>query len=353
MADHSEIEVLRTSIRDLLAGDLQRSPEARPIMRAPLYPQVDSAGFVELLEGTDLEFWAQWRYAPAEPRRESGSAARGSVDLTSSAAAAHTFDPGELVALHGGGARYRNLDGGTLPAGGKLRLTVEAEEPGAASIAAPGTLTALETPIAGVAVTNPSALAASDPQTDAAFRTAMRSNDDASRAARAVRRADGTLVGVTRARLDGSTVQVATATGGDVAPADLDLIPPVLAGVTDAENASETTVPVTYELEVLDASAPPTVDLEDAIATAVAAHLATVPIDGVLYADALDTAIRAALGMRIRNLRAGGPAELPLVLDDGSSALVSLTLTQPAADVPLSGGAVPVVGTVTATTTRV
>jgi hypothetical protein len=189
-------------------------------------------------------------------------------------------------------------------------------------------------------------LVAADAPTDEGFRTALRSDDTASKKARATRRADGTLVGATRAQKVGSVLYVASATGGDLSESDLALVS------SAAENATDVPVDVTYGLEVDDAAAPATSTLTDAIAARLGSHLATVPIGGTAPLDAIDTAIRAALGMRVTGLSTYGRTVPPLQ-QDGSSALVSLSVSAPAADVELGDGEVAVLGTVTPSVTRV
>lgn len=359
MADYDTIAALRAEAAEV-RGNEARSPEMRAILAEELYPALDAAGFEATTE--DLRWWGRWR-ARREPAP--AAAARGEIVLKNTSGAAHSFAAGELVLEHGTtGARYRNLAAAELPEGSAgsprwLKVAVEAEEPGEGSTAAPDTVDTLTTPIAGVTVTNPAALLGVDAEDDASFRVALKNADPLSVAVRQARRADATLIGATRAVMVGDELRVASPSGGDLAAGDLALLPEAVGEPSaSAANATLVAIAVSYALEVVDVEAPADPTLEASIESGLAAYLATLPITGAtVHADALDTVIRAALGMTTSTLlrRGSGPsyATRPLALVGGGSALVSLSVTVPAADVALAPGAVPVLGAVTPTITRV
>jgi hypothetical protein len=85
-------------------------------------------------------------------------ATKGTLRLTASAdAGPFTIAPGQLWATSTGGLRYQSANAAqaTLPKGGTLDLSFQAESPGAAYNVANGTITSLLTPLPGVTVSNP------------------------------------------------------------------------------------------------------------------------------------------------------------------------------------------------------
>lgn len=66
----------------------------------------------------------------------------------------HTIGVGDLVATNGV-YTYRNIEAGELTSAAPVDLIYQAEVPGAAPVAADGTITTLLTPVSGVTTTNP------------------------------------------------------------------------------------------------------------------------------------------------------------------------------------------------------
>lgn len=108
---------------------------------------------------------------------------RGPMTLTNTGTSAHTIEPGALIVTTPTGVRYTNLTGGELHTPGQLTVTVEASAAGAAGNIPNGTALSLVTSLAGVTVSNGSALqptpiwyeiAGSDPERDDLLRTRNR-----------------------------------------------------------------------------------------------------------------------------------------------------------------------------------
>lgn len=114
---------------------------------------IAKGGFLDWAESDWLTLLADSLW---DLRRIAAVKTRGTMVLTCSALAGpYTIAVGQLVVTNTVGRRFRNIVGGTLPAGGTLELAFEAESAGADwNIGSLSTLTLL-TPLAGVTITNP------------------------------------------------------------------------------------------------------------------------------------------------------------------------------------------------------
>lgn len=113
-----------------------------------------SAIFLDLSSGSLLTGLAKSHYGLE--RKAAVRARHEIVHTAAPTAGPYTVAIGDLVVAHEAtGHTHRNITGGTIPAGGTLPLTFEAEVAGASRNAAPGELTSLVTPLAGVTVNNP------------------------------------------------------------------------------------------------------------------------------------------------------------------------------------------------------
>ena len=341
MTAPTELETLRISY--VTERSALRSLLAKPVFNKLVRDPLDAAGILEVID--DPRQWIEVAPMPA-------TTASGSVTFTSTSTDAIYVPPGTRL-LHGtSGQAYRTLEAVQLPRAPRFRppstprsasARIEAEEAGSASKALPGTITVLDPPIADVTATNPGALIADDAESIVELRTRILNSDRYSTLARAARRPDTTLIGANRARAVGNTIYVAGPAGGITDVDDLAILRRAIYARSPAVAATDTAINIAYTLSVDDATSPPTNDIEDTIEERLAEHFATIPIGGLVRRDVIDTVIRTALGMRIIDF------SRPVVAPN----LVSLTLAAPAANVQLGATAVPVVGTVTPSITRV
>lgn len=117
-----------------------------------LVPTIAAGGFLETAQGPWLDLVASSQYGLV---RAPAVAARGVVRLTAAAGfGPYTVEPGRLWFATPSGLRYLGVTGGTLPQGGTLDVTVEAEAAGADYNVAPGSITVMITPLPGVSCTN-------------------------------------------------------------------------------------------------------------------------------------------------------------------------------------------------------
>lgn len=130
-----------------------------------------SAVFLDLSSGSLLTGLAKSHFSI---ERKAAIRARHTVNLTAAATAGpYAIAAGDLVVAHEAtGHTHRNVTGGVLAAGGTLPVTFEAEVAGSSRNAAPGELTVLVTPLAGVTCTNPAGptLNGEDEESDASLK---------------------------------------------------------------------------------------------------------------------------------------------------------------------------------------
>lgn len=113
-------------------------------------------GFNDYASGDPLnEFsWSRYRNRKAVAEHTTGP-----MTLTSTASVPYTIQPGQLLAATSSGVQFRNVDGGTLPAGSTaspstLQLTWRALLAGASSNVQSNAVNRLLTPLAGVTIAN-------------------------------------------------------------------------------------------------------------------------------------------------------------------------------------------------------
>lgn len=132
-----------------------------------LVPRIAEGGYLETASGPWLDLVASSQYGLV---REPGVFARGIVRLSCQPGfGPYNIDPGRMWFATETGLRYRNLDGGTLSAGGTLDVTVEAEAVGSRYNVAANAITVMITPLPGVTATNPPGwllVAGADPESD-------------------------------------------------------------------------------------------------------------------------------------------------------------------------------------------
>jgi phage-related baseplate assembly protein len=324
-----------------------------------LQAAIARGGFLELADGEWLTIVARYVY---DVERDQGSFATGSVTLTNAGGGIFAGDPGDLVVRSTEGKLYRSTESFSLAPTSTTTVTVRAVELGADSTAAPSTLTALETPLLGVSVTNPTALVGTDEETDEQLRLRCRERtgilspngprDAYTFVARSTRRADGTSIGVTRvlAVPDGTgTIDVyvaradGTVTGTASDPAtDLGAIADAIhrqaepLGVTPVvQSATALPIAVTYTLWVRDTSGLTTEQIVNRVQARLINFMASQPIggevitapNGFVFLDAIETVIGATM----------------------EPWLVDVQVTLPTANVSVGASQAPVLGAVVPT----
>ena len=118
-----------------------------------LVAKIAAGGYLDSAEGEwlDLLAWSQYNET-----RKPATYAQGIVQLRARPGLGpYTIQPGQLWLGTPDGLRFSNMDGGTLPQGGTLTITVRAESPGKAYNVPAGTISIMHTPLPGVTVTNP------------------------------------------------------------------------------------------------------------------------------------------------------------------------------------------------------
>jgi phage-related baseplate assembly protein len=329
---------------------------------------IASNGFLELAEGAWLDIKAHYDYAVD---RRVATFAEGAVTLVNASGGVYALDPDDLIVYNPTTKQtYRNTQPIALGALATVTgVVIRAVEAGAASSAAPNTITALETVLAGVTVTNPLALVGLDAEEDPELRTRCLEKlgslspfgpwDAYTYAAKnAVRLADGSPIGVTRVRTsrDGYGnvwTYVATATGavtGIVTDPDTDLgavdtaiqhNAAPLAVTAHTVSATALPVPVTYSIWVY-ATGATLQQVRDAVAANLTQFMANEPIGGNVIGADPGKIFRSALEAAI-----GATAYPPTSLEP--LPIFRTVISEPAADVIVGVNEVPVLSTVTGT----
>lgn len=194
------------------------------------------AGFLELATGGWLTLLADQVF---DVQRIPATFATGVEQLTNAGGGVFVVAPGEFRVLGATGKAYVNVAAFTLNPSDVLDIDVRAVELGSASSAPAGTVTDLETALAGVGATNPAALVGSDEEKDPDLRARCRAKLGTisgkgprgayAYAVRSALRGDGSAVDVNRLRISPSsstgvvTVYVASPAGPPL-PSDLPFI---------------------------------------------------------------------------------------------------------------------------------
>lgn len=303
-----------------------------------LQAQLARLGFLELSEKDWLTLVAKYVYGVT---RDEGSFATGTVTLDNAGGGIYSGVAGDLLFLNSTtGKTYRNTEAfsiGSLETG--VVVAIQAVEIGTASNAAAGEIDDWgSSPLAGVSVSNAAAVQGTDREEDPALRarcfekTGTLSPNGPRDAyhfvAKTTKRANGTSIGVTRARtaadgMGGVTLYVASA-GGGVAPSDVALIQAAIETqvaphcVTPVVvSASGVTQAITYELWVRDVAGLTESDVRDAVQEALEDWIAVQPIgghrktgetQGRIYVEAIEVVVGAVRGSETIDLVVTLPA---------------------------------------------
>jgi uncharacterized cupin superfamily protein len=330
-----------------------------------LMAAIAASGFLDLAGGAWLTLNARYVYGVT---RQEATFAIGQVTLNNTGGGVYTFDPGDLIVLNPGTNKtYRNtsrVSVGSNQTG--VLVDIQADEAGAASTSAPGTIVAFVTGMSGVTVTNANAVVGQDEESDPALRQRARDKtgiaspngpaDSYAFFARSAKRGDGSSIGVNRVRvvadgLGGVDVYVATATGGvtgsatdpvtalGIINADIQRGSAPLGITARVHTAVPQVIAITYQVWVYDSISLVDQQLKDAIATRLAEFMSAEPIGGNLIDEfppgaVYHDAIRTKIGST-------------------SAEIFHVVVTTPSSDTALTTNRVPVLGAVTGTVTKV
>lgn len=320
---------------------------------------ITRGGFLDLAEEAWLTHKAKYDYDVA---RDLGSFATGTIVANNGGGGVYAGDPDDLTVYNPTtGAAYRNTEAFSIaPMQTGVVIPIRAVELGSASSSGANQITALETVMAGVTITNPAALIGSDPETDPALRTRCRekpaslSPNGPSDAyfffAKSATRLNGQSI--TRVKLvpdgyGGIDLYLATATGGvtgtvgnaatDLGKVDADLQRLVVPeGVTlRTQSATTQTIAVTYEAWVRASLGKTEQQHKDAVSAALLTYFSTLPIGGEIKPGATTGRVYLA-GIRTEIGKALG-------------ATIDLVATVPAGDTDFTVSQAPIVGLIDGT----
>lgn len=265
----------------------------------------------------------------------------------------YTIAAGEVVATDGT-RTFRNVTGGTIPAGGTLTgVRFDAEVAGSDGNVSVGAIDTLVTPYAGVTITNTAlAVAGVDEETDAALRL----RNSAKWATLSIVEAIADRYEYV-ARTALSNCRVVVDSTNPNGPGTLDVYLATSTGV--ASGANVTAVQTAINAEAFGG-----------VATVVAAAAQAVPVTGTVYfasgytAGAIQTAVESAIAAFINAAPIGGydysPGPSSIIDRDGLLAAIhgcdgvsKVTLSAPSADVTVTTYSVATVGTLTITYTQI
>lgn len=291
---------------------------------------VAKAGFLDLSSGGWLTLVARYVYGV---ERQLATFASGSIVVNNTGGGNYgPFAPGALQFLAPSTKKiYVNSASVTIPAlTSGISVGVVAVESGTGSNALPGDITALQTPLNGVAITSPSAVLGLDEEDDPTLILRCKEKlgalspngprDAYAFFARAAVRQDGSAIGVKRVQITNDTngnVNIYVATAAGAVPGiitdpttDLGAIQAALLlnatplGVTPrAISATPIVIPITYSVFLYNTSGLTEQQIKDKIAAALVAMIPTQPIggnvippsDGVIYIDQIKAAIAGAV----------------------------------------------------------
>lgn len=280
------------------------------------------SGFLETAEKSWLTLLARYVY---DVERIEATFAAGSLRITNGGGGLYTFGAYEVVALWEAASKaYHNTEAFTLAPGETKLVAFSAVEKGSASSAPPGAITALETALPKVTVTNETSIVGTDEEQDAALRERCAARLDALSpdgprgayvyAVLSAKRLDGSAVDVNRVAVSPQsdtgqvTIYVASPSG---APTSTDL--PIIAESADKvrPDTDKVTVlgagqvPITRTFVVWARSSPglSAEAVRTPVEAALVRYVSTYPIGGIpkppalggyLWADALKSIAQSA-----------------------------------------------------------
>ncbi|HKY37212.1 MAG TPA: baseplate J/gp47 family protein [Polyangiaceae bacterium] len=321
---------------------------------AEIAKQIVEMCFNDLARGAALEAYSISRFGNTP---KPATKAKHTVRLTNGGAVPHAPVVGQLVFSTDDGVQFRSTTGGTVrPNGGTLDITVECTKKGSIGNVEPGAIKIMVTPLAGVTATNPAGgqvSAGEDAELDAALR--QRNRTKWSR--------------LTPELVRDSYINIALEAHPSIRRADCDDTNPRGAGTIDIYIAGDSGASTPTEIEAcqnamaaaaLQTETYPASDATRALVRP--APAAAVRVAGTVYYDAarelatvqanVEAAIRAFIALTPLggypypspgNLLPKNNLERAIIAVSG---VRTVTLTEPAADVPLAGFSVAVVGSI-------
>lgn len=307
-------------------------------------------GFLTYANGQWLTLCA---YEIFDTERIDSSSATGKIGLSNSSAVPYTFGVGELRVLNETAQKtYTNTTGGTVPAGGSL-LTTEftADEPGTDSDLTSGDTLSPVATVPGLTAYWVENLIGQDTESDQALRERSReANAKASPNgpadaydyyAKTTTRPNGSAIGVTRTnKVEGNgtvTLYLADADGALTSQdrgyvfdnVNENVVPTGFTLLIPDPSCVEVAIDITLTIVPNPDSSVPQSESNAAMIDAVTTYLASIPIGGDkassfqgVYLDTLVQVMRNAAG----------------------AAVLSITISAPAANVALTSGQAPVMG---------
>ena len=317
------------------------------------------SGFLDYAEGDWLTLLAEQFYGVT---RVEATYASTTVTLTNAGGAVFVLEVGDVVLKSTSSGKTYTVTalpiGDTLAAGGTLDVEVTADEPGSDSSALATEINALVTTMLGVTCSNATAAVGLDEEEDESLRDRCRAklgmlspNGPSDAYNYVVKASDLTgVTDITRARTVGDsatgdvTVYIAAADGAAA-----------LASVTAAQtaveawaapicvtptvvNATEVTIPVTYQVWLYTSVGEETTTIEAAIATALEEMFAARPIGG----DVISGTGKLYQSLIVSTIKGVYPAHT-----------FRVSVSAPAGDTTLAISKVAVLGTVTPTVTLI
>lgn len=262
--------------------------------------KIAAAGFLALSSAGWLTLIARYVY---NVERDEGSFATGNVTLNNTAGGVYSLAAGDLVVRNPTTQKtYRNtasISIGAFQTG--IVAPIQAIELGSASTSPATTITAFDTPLIGVNVSNPAAVVGNDAEDDPTLitrcleKTGVASPNGPQDAygffARSAKRPDGISIGVKRATTSadgvGNVFVWVAGDSGDTDPGDVALIQTILqenvqphAVTATVFSATPKLIAVTYELWVRDTTALTDLQIEAQVEARIRAFLSSRPIGG-------------------------------------------------------------------------
>ena len=272
-----------------------------------------ASGFLRYATGAWLKLCAKEVYNIDVPPATYAST---TLSLTNGGGGVYDIEPGDLIFRNATtGKTYRNTSGGHLGSLGSLNVDVVADEPGAASTAAPGEISSMVTTLLGVTCTNATAAVGIDEQDESVTRSQCSAKlgslspngpADAFRLVALSPELSGTnAVNRVRVFADSDTghvrVLLAGPSGAVAAP-----VPPLVEQAMIARctplcmrpvvaSATASLLSVTYELWCYRSINMTPAEVESAVADALAKMISERPIGGDVIPPATDGAIYISL----------------------------------------------------------
>jgi hypothetical protein len=315
---------------------------------------ITAGGFLDSATGDFLTFLSKSVYGVDQILATFGTT---SLTLTNSGGVSITLAAGDVKVSSADpaslGKTYESTTGGTVPVGGTLSVTIVADEAGTGSNAGAGTITSFVTPLLGLTCSNPTALVASDAESEEALRVRCRESlakaspngpaDAYNFFAKTATLTDGSGAGVTRTRVvqnNGSLIVYVASAAGAVAGTFSDPATPLGAAF---KSIQDNCVPTGLSASVVSAR-PLTMSPAATVYLAKGSVLSVADARSLILARLLT--YFASLPIGGSNVGVGGRVFLDAIIGEIFQAapgqIVQVVMTDPLADEPLASSEVAV-----------